>query len=401
MALFRKYRQKRRRRMARKSYRRRGAGLRSFRGSRTYPFVLLGGAAAGLIAAVLLVLFLLVPALSGQPKSDPDAIVPGKFVDPETGTEADIKENDLSSLQNEAVIQYKTINDAYLCGEEIVFSSASVRDGVAFYDKLVVYNTATQESQEISGINVKYDNIVWTRLTPDFLVWVDSNDDGGGRIMLYNRAEGKSYLVKEYAYALPQISVSGEYLAFWQQAGESIDRLYLYHMPTREGVAVKVYDGMDSVTGSAHVSEGGLVYAVPYMENEIQKCRIYVQPLDGGAEVAYEPGRYAYSPKMNGNYIAFLSSTSGPPRDIYLMEKGGETKLIESGVLNFDMGQDFLAYTKDQNVYIHVFATGQKYRLNTDISRGRLASVCGDMVAWYDVTSESDVDVVKYAKAVW
>ena len=161
-------------------------------------------------------------------------------------------------------------------------------------------------------------------------------------------------------------------------------------MPTREGVAVKVYDGMASVTGSAHVSEGGLVYAVPYMENEIQKCRIYVQPLDGGAEVAYEPGRYAYSPKMNGNYIAFLSSTSGPPRDIYLMEKGGETKLIESGVLNFDMGQDFLAYTKDQNVYIYVFATGQKYRLNTDISRGRLASVCGDMVCLLYTSDAAD-----------
>ena len=88
--------------------------------------------------------------------------------------------------------------------------------------------------------------------------------------------------------------------------------------------------------------------AVSYTHLDVYKR----QPLDGGAEVAYEPGRYAYSPKMNGNYIAFLSSTSGPPRDIYLMEKGGETKLIESGVLNFDMGQDFLAYTKDQNVYI-------------------------------------------------
>jgi len=373
-------------------------GLSRLRVGRGYPFIRLGLILLGVVAVTLAVIFVVIPALNPPEQSDLDNI-DSHFQDPLEGQAAQQKENDLSALQVEAAIPYNTINDAYMCGDEILFSSSSVKNGLPVYNKLVVFNTAEDKSEEISDIRVKYENIIWCRLTRDYLVWLDSHSDGGGRIMMYDRAAKKSYLIKEYAYALPQLSVSGDHLAFMQQAGDSLDRLYLFNLRTREGVAVKVFSDLLAPTGAVHMSAAGLTYSVPYMDQEIQKCRIYVQPVDGGAEEVYEVGRYAYSPKMNGDHIAFLSSINGPPRDIYLFEKGGAPERIETDVVNFDMGEGFLAYTKGNSIYIYMFATGQKYRLNTEMSRGMLSSVCGDTVCWYDVTGgPADVDVVKYAK---
>ncbi|MBQ9942209.1 MAG: hypothetical protein IJP03_04285 [Christensenellaceae bacterium] len=384
-----------RRRMKRVYYRE--GWWKRFRKSKNFRWAVLG---AGLVAAALLVLFVVLPLAGVELKKSEPPLSEKPFEDPLAGEAGEEKENDISGFQQEALIEYRTINDPYMSGNEIVFSSSSVVGGVAVYDKLVLFDVIEKKHTQIP-VRVKYENIVWTKLNEDFIVWVDSNGKGGGRVMMYDRAEGKSHLIKEYAFALPQISLHGDYVAFLQQAGKSLDRLYLYDLRKREAVCVRVLENMPSMAGGVHMSEDGITYAVPYMEDDIQKCRIYVQPVDGSAGSVLEPDRYAYAPKKSGIYTAFLSSTSGPPKDIYLM-KGGETPiLVESDVTNFDMGRDFLAYTKDNNIYVYRFSSGQKYRLNSQVSRGRLASVNGNTVVWYDVTGGSaDVDIVKYAKVV-
>ena len=103
----------------------------------------------------------------------------------------------------------------------------------------------------------------------------------------------------------------------------------------------------------------------------------------------------------SGKYIAFLSSASGAPDDVYLSEHGAQPQLLASDVTNLRMGDGFLAYTKEDAVYAYVFETGKSYRMNTTVSKALLASVCGRSVCWYDVTSYSDVDIVKYADMEW
>ncbi len=401
MGLVHRWKEKRRIRLGRKSYKRRKFSFAGLRASNAFPFIQLASILAGVAVLALIVIFVVIPLFSGSGAQKIEN-APNAFEDPLEGDTVKQQENDLSGLQNEAVIAYNTINNAYMDGDEIVFSSASVKNGLPVYNKLVVYNAVQKKSTEITNIRVKYENIIWCKINANYIVWLDSSSKGGGRIMMYDRADKKSYLIKEYAYALPQISMNGDYIAFMQQAGDKLDRLYLFNLKTRESVAVKVYSNLPSMTGAVHMSEGGITYSVPYIENDVQKCKIYVQPIDGSPEKVYDVGRYAYSPKMDGDYIAFLSSASGPPRDIYLFENGDTPKKIESDVVDFDMGKGFLAYTKENNIYIYVFANGQKYRLNTGISRGMLASVSGNRVCWYDVTGgTSDVDVVKYAKASW
>ena len=141
-----------------------------------------------------------------------------------------------------------------------------------------------------------------------------------------------------------------------------------------------------------------MTYAVTYAEGELLKSQVTLLSVETGQERTYEWGRYIYAPKTSGRYTAFLSSATGPADDIYLSENGESPLLIAEEVVNYRMGDGYLCYTKGDNVYLYEFETSKTFRLNTSVSRGMLASAQGDRVCWYDVTSASDVDVVKYAK---
>lgn len=334
--------------------------------------------------------------LPGERAKIPSGVDPQPFLDPVSGQESEGVE-DWSHLQKEAVIRYTTINDPFIFGDEIVFSAASTAGGSVLYDRLVLYHTVEQSSQEID-VPVKYESIAWLQMNQDYIVWVDSSSDGGGRVCAYDRQKGEFFAIKDYVYALPQLSLDGKYLAFLQQAGEETDRLYLCDLSTRESVTVKVFEGVPETSGAVHIQDGVLTYAVTYTEGDLIKSQVTLLSVQTGQEHIYEWGRYVYAPKTSGRYTAFLSSATGPADDIYLSENGETPLLIAEEVLNFRMGNGYLCYTKGDNVYLYEFETGKTCRLNTSVSRGMLASAHGKSICWYDVTSADDVDVVKYAK---
>ena len=357
-----------------------------------------------LLAVAAVVLFAVLPAFGVRVFGKENELSAAPYKAPLYGDKGNQKENDISYLQKEALIDnsYRSINDAYMDGDEIVFSTATVTKNIRKYDKLVIYNTVTNE-HEVIDTATKYDNIVWCKLSGNYIVWLDSCQDGGGRVVMYDRKNKKQRLIKEYAYALPQIAVRGKTLAFWQQAGTELDRVYLYDLETGEAVTVEEMEGLPDVTGAVQLSDAGLTYAVPYVENDITKCRIHiVSPENGDVEIL-EPGRFTYAPKSSGKYTAFLSSATGGPTDLYLMERPNEkADLIMKNVTNYAMGDGFIAYTRNDAVYAYRFADKHSYRLNTTVSRGLLAGVNGDAVFWYDITGGgNDVDVVKYAKVVF
>ena len=331
-----------------------------------------------------------------QQEKIPESVETKPFVDPASGISSEGAE-DWSNLQKEAAIRYNTINDPFLFGGDIVFSSTSTASGTVLYNRLVIYHTEQGASEEIS-VPVKYENIAWLQMSDQYIVWVDSSPRGGGRVCAYDRQKGEFFAIKDYVFALPQLSLDGHYLAFLQQAGQETDRLYLYDLQARESVTVKVFESVPETSGAVHIQDGILTYAVSYTEGDLLKSRVTLLSVETGQEHTYEWGRYIYAPKTSGRYTAFLSSATGPADDIYLSENGEAPLLIAEEVVNYRMGDGYLCYTKDGNIYLYDFETGKTAQLNTSISRGMLASASGGEVCWYDVTSAKDVDVVKYAK---
>lgn len=304
---------------------------------------------------------------------------------------------DYSYLQQEAKISNKRINAPAFCGNKIAYSST---DALSKYKKLYVYDMETETSLELS-VKVKYDHIIGICMSENYVAYLDASEKGGGRICVYSLLEGDYYVVKEYAYSSPKLSVEGEYLCFMQQAGDKLERLYIYNMATKESMAAKILEDNPAISGGVQLKDDLLIYSVAYTEKDVLKSRVVQLNVKTGQEVSHEWGRYVYSPKQGSGYIAFSSSFTGMIDDVYLSKDGVTPGLMIEDVTNYEMGDGFLAYTKGDNVYIYAFDTGKVYRLNTVYSKGLLAGVSGNEVYWYDVTADETVDIVKYAVIDW
>jgi len=397
---------KKRRRIKRRhrSYGHPKAGISRFRSSLAIPIIKLASVILGIIGVVLLSIFVVVPFVDGliNPKAQ-DTVEPKEFETPMY--EAETKKpsgSDMSDLQKSAMIKFDNINDPFMNGKEIVFSTSSAKEDVNKFDLLEIYNTGSGESKEVSGIEVKYDNILSPKITDDFILWIDSNVDGGGRICAYDRKTKKQFLVKEYAFAVPKISIYGDLIVFMQQAGDNLDRLYMYDLRTRESVAVDTFSDLPAVISAADISKTDMVYAVPYKTGDMIKSKIYTYSLSDGKKNELDFDRYVYEPKTDGKNIVFTTTNGGPRCDLYWSKAGQTPELIEKDVLNYEIGDGFVAFTRDEAIYVYIFDTGKTARISSEKSRGLLSSVNRNAVCWYDVTGGyRDIDVVKYAAVEW
>ena len=104
-----------------------GTKKTGFARSKYAPLIKLLIVAGSVIAVAALVIFVGIPLLNGEDLSQQQSpqYVENEFQTPNEESRNDQPE-DLSLLQREAIIQYNTINDAFMYGNEIVFSTASV-----------------------------------------------------------------------------------------------------------------------------------------------------------------------------------------------------------------------------------------------------------------------------------
>ena len=362
-------------------------------------WAVIGAAIAGVLA---LIVFVAVPAISKA--VNPPEKVPIKLNDFKDSLDTQAvdraEEASASYLQKEAAIDISRVNDPYIYDNEIVFSSTEVIGGAVHYAKMYLYNIDEATTKEISGIEMKYDNLISMRMNKDFIVFLDSSDNGGGRICVYDRRNGKQTAIKDYLYAAPQIVMEGSLIAFMQQAGDNLDRLYLFDLETFESTAYRVFSGLPTIPSAVDMQNGVMVYAIPYQtEDGYNRSRIYTMDLATGEEKVNEPGKLAQYIRTNGKDIAFLSSVSGMASELYLLE-GVTPMLIDSDVANFEIEENYIVYTKGENIYLYLLGNKQIQQLNSDITRGRLVNANGRMVCWYDVTAgySTTADIVRYAE---
>lgn len=73
-------------------------------------------------------------------------------------------------------------------------------------------------------------------------------------------------------------------------------------------------------------------------------------------------------------------------------------RVIATNVTNFDVGDGFIAYTKEGTLYIYFLDTSETKQLNSLVSHALLSNVDSTRVCWYDVTGGfGNLDIIKYA----
>ena len=155
------------------------------------------------------------------------------------------------------------------------------------------------------------------------------------------------------------------------------------------------------------MSEDAIVFVQPYGESQVvenssasEDAEIRVIPLKQGGDlehILFQPGMYAYEPMIEGDNIVFLNSPRDDKSSLMLCTKTGDTYaapvVIAEGVLNYCMGDGFVAYTKDEAVYIYYFADASSGRLSPESRRALLSSATGKDVVWYDITDLQSANV--------
>lgn len=294
--------------------------------------------------------------------------------------------------------EYKIKNEPYIDGEKMVFTTQHERSGSFQLDAVVLYDLVTGED-EVLDIEKKYTSLMNPVMSGGTIILVDSNVLGGGRIIGYDTYTGEQFLVKEYAYAIPRLSLEGDYLVFMQWAGESTQRLYMYNIRTHEPVTIKLFE-TEIGNSSADVSEDDIVWA-EYDENGNGVLKRLSLSEEGASKYEnYDFGNKVFEPRTNGKDIIFATEKDIISGSLMLSTNGGQPVKIADNVINYELGDGFFAYTKDNKVHVQYTNAQDSITLTSDIANNVLASVNGNALCYYDITDIELLDeVVLYAFA--
>ncbi len=392
MPRFKKYRHKIKKRYTGKN------SFATFRRSKALPYIQIGSIVLGVAAVVCVIAFVIVPMFNGSTAPTPTPSFAPSFTPPPKQT---LTAEDVAALSQVTDIAHRSVNNPCVYLNEIAFSTGEEKKLNPPLKEIAIYDIMTQTTHILSNVDTRFDNLLSPKLNENWVAYLDVNTKGGGAIWAYNRSKEQPFIVREYFYGMPKITLDGDYLAWITQTGPATDKLYLCHLPTNEVTVVQVFNDNPTALSGVHMANGELVYALPEGEAKegIFNAQIVRMKLTTPTQKStLTPSMYVFEPKTNGRDIVFLDLNRSPEANLMLCINGDMPQIIDKGVLNYDIGDGFVAYTKDESVYIYFIEDEFKATLNDQKLRGILASVWAKMVVWYDITDGLNVrDVVKVA----
>ena len=381
---------------------RRMSHRRTLRLTPTVKIAALAVVALGIIAVVV---FVFIKPFSGKDSEDVTADVSAT----PTPTVAPLAQPDMSAGVSELLMKHNSINDPYMSGNEVVFTTDP--ESSAMLSKVAVYDIEADQTTLIEKIEKKNFSLFEPKINDDFIVYLDCKSEYGGAVCGYDREKDEMFVMREYMFGKPQVSLVGNYALWLQQTGKNSDKLYLFDLTNRENTVIEVFTNPMVYISAADMCEEALVFVQPYRQTEVvgygtssstenEMCIISLTESGDNARKVYYPGMFIYEPKIDGDYLVFLDGTGDEDSRLMLCHKEGETysvpEEIAVGVLNYDVGDGYVVYTLDDVVYIYYFEDGSTGRLSAETTRARLASANGKGVVWYDVTGglDTETDVI-------
>ncbi len=371
------------------------------------PLIKIGGMAVGVVALVLIIIFVIIPLFGGEAtpaETETVTETPAPSATP-------MARANMVDLDKELATANQSINDPYIFGQEAVFSTGQTGEATPVIDTLAIYNLDSKETAPVPGVTKKYATLFEPKMNDKYIVYLDCKEEFGGAVCGFDRATGESFVMREYAYGKPKVSLSGEYALWLQQTSKGTDRLILYHLPTRETVEIEVFVNTPFALSSPYMSDNAIVYVQPKQESSLlvgssntAEAEICVIPLSQNGDnqrMLFLPGVSVTDPKISGDNIVFVD-TYADSNKLYLSTKQGDTysapTVLAENVVNYDVGDGYVVYTKDEAVFIYYFGDQSSGRLTDESKRVLLASACGKNVAWYDITDLSGANIVFYAQ---
>ncbi len=394
-----------RRRFKRAKRRRR---RRSLSASNWGPIIKLAAVILGFLALLYVILYIAVPkaaefiGIDYHAPFTPEA-TPAPTPKP-TPTPHPMKTYDFSANSQELVFDgssnYKWFTDPYFYDGRMIISAGKLApDGknVTFSD-MFFFNPEDRSAEKLP-LSPQNFHFMYPKFNGKWLVYLDAKIDEGGAIMAVDLTASplKAVKVKDIYSGQPEPFLSDNYVAFMDRTGTTRDKLFVYDLITMESTVVAMFSNSVYGQSKPFLVENTLIWADSATSGGSSDTSVlnYIY-INSSTVKSVNTGTFIHDPECNRQYTAWLTEVHSRDTQLYGMNGfGGTPFLIDSGVVEFGLGSNFAAYSRDEGIYVYMFDSGSIYRLTQDYEQAMFLGVSDDHIMWMDVTSR-ERDIVKF-----
>lgn len=390
--------------------RRIGRRRRSLKATIWGPILAFSATVIGVIGIIAAIIFVALPRLLplvGIDYRAPFAPTPTPSPTPRpTPTPNPMELFDAEAAETEVVFDeirdYKWFGDPYFYGDKLMLTGGKLVDGKSIMGDLLLWDPA-QRSVERLNIPLENTHFMFPKFNDDWIVYLDANYDGGGKLCAVDRnAQSLSPVTIKTVYTGQcEPMLYQNYVAWIERTGTRMDKLFLCDLTTLETTTLHMFSNNSYGQSLPSLLNGVLVWADAQSSGSTDDediSVIYSVKLGSAAINTIAAGTYAHDPISNGRYTAWLDSHHAPTAKLYCLAPGStQAGVIAEGVVQFGMGDEFLAYGKDEAIYLYRFDNKRTYKLSGEYEKAQFMGVSGGRVIWMDVTSR-ERDILKYAE---
>jgi len=396
---------------------------------------------AALVIVLLTGLVFGLRALFGQrfvgiaKQDDPVSSLPAASGVPETVQPVELNEApaDLGTLQNpidlsldaqKIVSSEDNVNIPDIHGKEMVYSAGTGSLKEPLLETLYLYDFESETEREIAHVQLSKGEIFQTVLNDNYIAWLDTDQRGSNRIYCLSRNEpnAEPKLIKSCRFAVPKLRLSMDFLLWIEQNEDQEERLYIVDLISEENASIPGFiESVEKAMSTYGVSAPDIyntqvVWAAsdPAQSDEDriangEKSAVYHCDLTRFVEDDYEPAAfspdmYVHDPVTNGEVWAWIDKNKAPDSNLYMKLEDDSIVQVAQNVITYALGDEMLVFGKDGNIYVYFYKTGQYGKANPAGTRGILPVVSGRRIVWFDRTERGGKDqlmtvVVPYESA--
>ncbi len=388
---------------------------RSIMSTNAGPILMLSATIIGILGAIALILFVLLPWLLpfiGVDYTPPfmPAPTPAPTAIP-TPTPHPITQYDFVDLEREIVLprenqemrQYTWFGDPFAYDGKIIFTVGKLEDGKALMQGLCQY-TIAESHYELLDYQLSNDSYYYPRMNADWFVYVDAKADGGGYIRALNLATNENTIVKQVYVGTPVLNLMDNMLIWTERTGTRMDKLFVCDLTSMESVTLEMFENSEYGLSAPSAAGGQIIWAgedIALSEEGSFYSAIYSISSGQSSPSTYSPGTYVHDPMTNGKQWTWIDSNHGDNAKLYYYDSANPSQkaaVIAENVTNYAIGDTFIAYTKDSQIWLYLFGETEQYCLTQQSDQlGQLLGISNGIVFWMDVSSR-DKDILKYAE---
>lgn len=296
---------------------------------------------------------------------------------------------------------YRWFSDPYFYDGQLIFSAGKLVNSNVEMQKLIVFDPVTRVSETLK-ISPKNDHLLFPKFNDKYLVYFDAHSDGGGNIMvcdITNGWNGRSVVIKEVFVGQPQLMLDGQYVAWTERTGSKMDKLFVCDIESRETTVVQMFSNSPYGQSKPSLRDGVLVWAdAGDVQDGIEvNSTIYYIGMNESTVSTCKTSTYVHDPQKVNEHWAWLDAHHSEDTNLYYMKTGEAPRKIAEGVVEFGMDEHFLAYTKNEMLYVYIYDTDEVYAVTPEHEKAQFLGVSDGKVIWMDVTSR-ERDIMKFAE---